>query len=179
MYLKECSIISMDIGISSKDIIEYTLNLKREFLKKISFNITKEFNDFGFIVNDCTPWNEKFLSFGDCMIFKIKKANDSLSNLHISLEFNNKKDKGIKCFVDEEDFKEEKISKNVVTSFENLGFLNLGVRYSDVYIIRNTNMPSIVLKIDCDILELERDKDGLISSLSKNLVKSIISSGTI
>ncbi len=179
MYLKESSIVSIDIGIASKNIVEYMLNLETEFLKRISFNIIKEFNDFGFIVDDCTPWDERFLSFGDCMFFKVKKANNSLSNLHLSLEFNNKTHRGIKCFIGEEGFKEEKIAKNIVDSFKNLGFLDLGVRYSDVYIITNTNMPSIIIRIDCDILEFERDKDTLILSLSKTLVKSIISLGTM
>lgn len=179
MYLKEGSTISIDIGIASKDIIEYRLNLEREFLKEINLNITKDFNKSGFIVEDCTPWNEKLLSFGDSMLFKVKRANNSSSNLHLSLEFVDKRHREIKCFVEEKDFKEEKIAQNIIASFENLGFLNLGVKYSDVYIITSTAMPSIILRIQCDISEFERDKNNLIPSLSKTLVKSIISLGTI
>lgn len=175
MYLKGGSIISIDIGIASKDIIEYRLNLEKEFLKEINYNIAKGFNYLGFRVEDCTPWNENLLSFGDLSLFKVKKANNYSSNLHISLEFINKRDKGIKCFVGEKGFKEEKIAQNIIASFKSLGFLNLGVKYSDVYIITNTTMPSIILKVYCDILEFERDKEKLIPSLSKALVKSIIS----
>lgn len=179
MYLKGGSTISIDIGIASKSIIEYMLSLEREFLKDVTYNITKDFGYSGFIVEDCTPWNEKLLSFGELSLFKVKKANNSSSNLHLSIEFINKREKGIKCFIGEKDFKEKKIAQNITNSFKDLGFLDLGIKYSDVYIITNTTMPLIILKIYCNILEFERDKERLIPSLSKTLVKSIISLGTI
>ena len=82
--------------------------------------------------------------------------------------------KGVKCFVGENCFKEEKIAKNIINSITNLGFLDLGVWYSDVYKIKNTIMPCIILRINYDILDIERDEKYLIPSLSKKIVESMI-----
>ena len=39
MYLKDGSLISIDVGILSKDIKEYIINLKKQFLNKIVISI--------------------------------------------------------------------------------------------------------------------------------------------
>ena len=39
MYLKDGSLISIDVGILSKDITEYIINLKKQFLNKIVISI--------------------------------------------------------------------------------------------------------------------------------------------
>ena len=178
MYLNKGSVIGFDIGITSQDIMEYTLNLEKEFLKKFSISITNNLNKLGYITKDCTPWNKQFLSFGDCIKYKVREINGSLSKIHLSLEINNKKSKSIKSFVGEKDFKEEKIAKNIECSFKKLGFLDLGVNHSDIYAITNTFVPCIIIRIDCDVLEFERD-DIMLSALSKTLVDSIINLGTI
>lgn len=179
MYLKKNSLVSIDISIKSDNIFEYTNNLKKEFLKKFISFIIKDFNEVGFFAKDCTPWDKEFLSFGQCTYYNVKEINKTLSKLHLSIEFKDNSYKGMKCFVDENSFKEEKIGKNIVSSFKNLGFIDLGVKHVDVYKIKKTNMPCILLNIDCDILEFERDKINLISSLSKILVNSIINLGTM
>lgn len=179
MYLKRGSLISIDIGIISKNITEYTINLKKQFLKNIVITIIKNFKEYGFYVEDCTPWNREFLSFGQCALYKVREINKISSNLHLSIEFNNSSYKRVKCFVGEDSFKEEKIAKNIMNSFKSLEFLDLGVCYSDIYKITNTSMPCIILRIDCNILEFERDKNQLIPSLSKNLINSMVNLGTM
>ena len=178
MYLKDGSLISIDVGVLSKDITEYTVNLKKEFLNKIVISVMEYFNKCGFYARDCTPWNREFLSFGECVLYKVKDINKVTANIHLAIEFNNSIYKGIKCFVGENSFREEKIAKNIINSITSLGFLDLGVWYSDVYKITNTTMPCIIIRINCDILDIERDENCLIPSLSKKLVNSIVGFGT-
>lgn len=179
MYLKDGSLISIDVGVLSKDITEYTINLKKQFLNKIVMCVMDYFNRCGFYAKDCTPWDREFLSFGDCVFYKVKDINKVTSNIHLAIEFNNSIYKGIKCFVGENSFREEKIAKNIINSFIGLGFLDLGVLYSDVYKITNTTMPCIIVRINYNILDIERDEKFLIPSLSKKLVNSIVSLGTM
>lgn len=179
MYLRNGSLISIDVGVISKDIAEYTINLKKQFLKNIVMSVMDNFKEFGFYAKDCTPWNTEFLSFGECIFYKVKDINNVSSNLHLAIEFNDSLYKGIKCFVSENSFKEEKIAKNIINSFTGLKFLDLGVCHSDIYKITNTTMPCIIVRIDCNILDIERDEDYLITSLSKSLVSSIVNLGTM
>ena len=76
MYLKDGSLISIDVGILSKDITEYIINLKKQFLNKIVISIIGYFKEYGFNTRDCTPWNREFLSFGDCIFYKVKNINE-------------------------------------------------------------------------------------------------------
>ncbi|EGT3616260.1 hypothetical protein FHH43_08450 [Clostridium perfringens] len=177
MYLAQGAIISMDLGkghIIGEDTSD---KLKERVGETISY-FFKRFivkNNLKFI--DCTSYNEIFLSNGEELKSRVKRANLSHSSLHITLNINFSEENEIFCLVNEFDSRGIKFAENICSSFELIGYKNKGIKNSEVYNLIYVNRPSIIINLNLD-MDDEIEISEKCSFIAQTLVDSILTLGT-
>ena len=156
MFLPKGALISGDAGHNCNPDKGATGLLSEEGCTKNIWNlIMKKLENLGYRTEDCTPWNIEFNSIGSSLKYRVKKANNSKSIIHLSIHFNAEDLEGVRCFVGDFKWDAEKIATQICEEISNLGFKNNGVKNGEVYMLRYTDMPCIL--IECASINAKED----------------------
>jgi N-acetylmuramoyl-L-alanine amidase len=109
----------------------------------------------GHTVVNCTPKTAS--SVTDSLQQRVRKANAENVNIFVSIHFNafNKKAYGAEVFGISNASKG--IAQSVLKEIVKLGFFNRGVKSTPLYVLRNTQMPAIL--IECCFCDSQTDMD--------------------
>ncbi|BAY22756.1 cell wall hydrolase/autolysin [Calothrix sp. NIES-2100] len=135
----------------------------------------------GHTVIDCTPKTAN--SVKDSLQQRTNKANANNVNIFVSIHFNafNNKVHGTEVFAMSNASKG--IAQSVLKEIAKLGFATRGVKNTPLFVLRNTQMPAILVECcfcdsqtDMDIFDAEKMaeaiKDGLIGDSGEDTAKS-------
>lgn len=158
MYLNKGALISGDAGHNCiPDVGAKGIRQEEKCNKEIWNLVRHKLNILGYLIEDCTPWNEKFDHKGASLNFRVKKANESKSLLHLSIHFNEINIRGVECWVLNNNGKAAKLAKQICAEIATLGYYNRGVKVGINYILEYTDMPSIIIK--CASINNKEDMD--------------------
>jgi N-acetylmuramoyl-L-alanine amidase len=158
MYLSQGSVVSGDAGHNCyPDTGAIGIRSEDECAKRIWELIQENLKNLGYKTKDCTPWDMTFNSIGSSQFYRVKEANESDSNLHISIHFNFGVGNGIECWVSKLGGRAEKFASQICDEISDLGFNNRGVKACDLYLTSYTNMTSIF--INCCFIDSDQDMD--------------------
>ncbi|MFS0516563.1 N-acetylmuramoyl-L-alanine amidase [Nostoc sp. UIC 10607] len=148
-------------GIQQEDILT----------KAVGTKLIQKLKAAGHTVIDCTPTSAS--SVNDSLRQRVNKANANNVNVFISIHFNkfNTIANGTEIFAISNTSKG--IAKSVLKEIVKLGFNDRKVKNADFFVIKNTQMPAILIeccfcdaKVDMDRFDAEKMaeaiKDGLI-----------------
>ncbi|NJR73951.1 MAG: N-acetylmuramoyl-L-alanine amidase [Scytonema sp. CRU_2_7] len=159
------------------------LGIKREDIltKAVGTLLMQKLTAAGHTVIDCTPQTASTVN--NSLLQRANKANANNVNIFVSIHFNafNKKVNGTEIFAISNASKG--IAQSVLKEIVKLGFNNRGVKNTSLSVLKNTNMPAILIECcfcdsqtDMDIFDAEKMaeaiKDGLIGESKEDTVKS-------
>ncbi|MPQ43219.1 N-acetylmuramoyl-L-alanine amidase [Clostridium tarantellae] len=178
MYLAEGAIISGDASHNcypDKGIIG--LKVEEECTKEIWNLIREKFKKLKFNIVDCTPWNKQFSSVGESLYYRVKKANETSSVLHLCIDFRENKSRGVECWINEFSERSEKFALNICKHMQEIGYYNRGVKNGPLYITNYTKMPCILIRC-CSLNSIEDMKRYNAENIAEAIVKGITNLGT-
>ena len=152
MLLEEKSIISGDAGHNCYPDSGY-IGIRGE--EQCNANIWRcvegKLKNLNYEVIDCTPWNTKFNSIEESLIYRAKVANESKSKLHISIHFNFGGGSGAEAWICNNDNNAKEIANALLLTLKSIGYKSRGVKIGNDYLLKCTTMPCIILK--CGFLD--------------------------
>ncbi|MBU3182919.1 N-acetylmuramoyl-L-alanine amidase [Clostridium psychrophilum] len=166
-------IISIDAGHNSIPDVG-AIGLRKEDLlnKEVVGKIIKKLQSTATKIVDCTPYGQVFSNVGQSLQYRCNKANNSNSDLHLSIHFNMGGGEGVECYAISLIAKNnaEKICNEIAL----LGYRNRGVKNgSHLYIINHTNMPCIL--IECAFLDSVKDMNKYnADSIANAIIKAVV-----
>lgn len=141
--------------------------------KEVWTYIKEEFSNLTVDVVDCTPYDMKYNLIADSLKYRVERANKSNSQLHLSIHFNSGESSGIECWIVKSGGIEEKYGEKITEELSKIGFKNRGVKTGNIFIIKETKMPAIL--IQCGFIDSEEDMklyNG--KKIARAIVKAII-----
>ncbi|WP_066382614.1 MULTISPECIES: N-acetylmuramoyl-L-alanine amidase [unclassified Anabaena] len=142
-----------------------------ELTKAVGTRLMEKLKAAGHTVVDCTPNSASGVN--DSLRQRVNKANANNVNVFVSIHFNaaNSKAHGTEVFGISNT--SQGIAQSVLKEIVKLGFRDRGVKSGNFFVLRNTQMPAILVeccfcdsKIDMDLFDAEKMaeaiKDGLI-----------------
>jgi N-acetylmuramoyl-L-alanine amidase len=159
------------------------LGIKKEdnLTKSVGTLLIQKLTAAGHSVIDCTPKTAS--SVKDSLQQRTNKANANNVNIYVSIHFNafNSKVHGTEVFAMSNASKG--IAQSVLKEIAKLGFANRNVKNTPLFVLKNTQMPAILVEccfcdsqIDMDIFDAEKMaeaiKDGLIGDSGEDTTKS-------
>jgi N-acetylmuramoyl-L-alanine amidase len=153
------------------------IKIKREddLTKEIGELLITKLEAKGVTIVRCLP--SKSSSVKESLQCRCKIANDSKSDLYISIHFNafNWNANGVEVFAISPYGKN--VARNVVDEIAKLGYKNRGVKDgSHLYVIKNTSMPAILIeccfcdsKTDMLLYDAEKLSDAIVLGLFKSI----------
>lgn len=150
MYLQKGASITGDAGHNAiPDIGATGLRQEDVMTKEIIYLVNQKLKALGYIFTDITPYNAKFNSVGDSLMFRVNKANSIGSAFHLCMHFNvfNKVAHGVEVWVDPNaDNITDQFAIQILNELVKLGFANRGVKEGDLCITKNTKMPCVLVE---------------------------------
>ncbi|MDZ8050984.1 MAG: N-acetylmuramoyl-L-alanine amidase [Aulosira sp. ZfuVER01] len=159
------------LGVKKEDILT----------KEVGTLLMQKLKAAGHTVIDCTPQTAS--SVTNSLLQRANKANANNVNIFVSIHFNafNGKVNGTEVFAISNASKG--IAQSVLKEIVKLGFNNRGVKNTGLFVLKNTNMPAILIECcfcdsqtDMDIFDAEKMaeaiKDGLIGESKEEPVKA-------
>lgn len=159
------------------------LGIKKEddLTKAVGTLLMQKLKAAGHTVIDCTPKTASNVT--NSLAQRTNKANANNVNIYVSIHFNafNGKVHGSEVFAMSNASKG--IAQSVLKEIVKLGFANRGVKNTPLFVLRNTQMPAILVECcfcdsqtDMDIFDAEKMaeaiKDGLIGDSGEETAKS-------
>lgn len=173
MYLSRGALISGDAGHNCyPDSGIVGIGNEDECTKTIWNCVQAKLMELGFGVKDCTPWGMSFNSVGASLSFRVKTANHSASSIHLSIHLNSGGGRGVECWVSEFGGRAEKFANQICNEINKLGYVNRGVKSGNIYLLKYTQMPCVLIK--CCFVDSEEDMSRYNPNLiAKAIVKAI------
>jgi N-acetylmuramoyl-L-alanine amidase len=158
------------VGIRAEDVL--TLDIGRKLMAKLA--------NRGHGVVDCTPNSAD--SVNDSLRKRVLKANSSQVGLFVSIHFNKflagstttPQPMGTEIYAISNT--SAAIAKQVLDNLVGLGFKNRGVKNTNLYVLKNTSMPAILIEVcfldsQADMILLEKlGVDKIVEALVHALV---------
>ncbi|GKU25729.1 hypothetical protein CFOLD11_25550 [Clostridium folliculivorans] len=173
MRIAKGSTISGDAGHNCyPDVGAKGIRLEDSCTKAVWNLIMKNLQELGYRTKDCTPWQKSFNSAGASKGYRVRLANESNSSLHLSIHFNEGGGRGVECWVSELGGRSEKFAYKICEEISKLGYVNRGVKNSNLYVTKYTNMPCVL--IECCYIDSEEDMERYDPyTIAKAIVKAI------
>ena len=124
----------LDENICTKETVQYLI---------------KYLNALGHETYDITPYDMKFNSVNESLSYRVKKANEINSDLHLCIHYNkyNTQVYGTECWISGTGGKSEQFAINICREVSNsLGTYNRGIKVGNLYIPKYTNMPCVLVE---------------------------------
>jgi N-acetylmuramoyl-L-alanine amidase len=159
MRIAKGSTISGDAGHNCyPDIGAKGIRSEDSCTKAVWKLVINKLESVGYETVDCTPWDKTLNSAGASKGYRVKLANGSNSSLHLSIHFNEGGGRGVECWVSKLGGRSEKFAYQICTEISKLGFVNRGVKHSNIYVTEYTKMPSVL--IECCFIDSKEDMDN-------------------
>jgi len=173
----------IDIGHNCPPHDTGATGIKQEdaLTKAVGTLLIQKLKAAGHTVIDCTPTSAS--SVNDSLRQRVNKANNNNVNVFVSIHFNkfNTKVNGTEIFATSNTSKG--IAQSVLKEILKLGFYNRKVKNAGFFVLKNTQMPAILIeccfcdaKVDMDRFDAEKMaeaiKDGLIGDSDDDELKS-------
>ncbi|GIM27439.1 bacteriophage endolysin (N-acetylmuramoyl-L-alanine amidase) [Clostridium polyendosporum] len=183
MYLPKGALISGDAGHNCyPDSGAVGIRVEDNCTKAVWNLVQVKLRDLGYYVKDCTPWNMSFNSVGASLAYRVKKANESSSSLHLCIHFNAGGGKGVECWISDFGGRSEKFASNICEEFSKLGYYNRGIKSGNLYVANYTNMPCVIIeccfvdsRIDMDLYNSEDIANAIVKAVTgeQSFVKNV------
>lgn len=158
-----CSPDSGAVGYKVED------KLTKEVLAVISSELKKLNVEFV----DCTPYNARYSLVRESLSYRVNKANKSNSDLHLCIHFNAGGGYGTESWVVSEGGKAEGYAIKITNEISKLGYKNRGVKTGNLYVIKNTTMPAVL--VECSFVDSKEDMNRYnAKDLGKAIVKAVV-----
>ncbi|MGL5616498.1 MAG: N-acetylmuramoyl-L-alanine amidase [Sarcina sp.] len=141
--------------------------------KEVWTYIKEEFSNLDVDVIDCTPYDMKYNLIADSLKYRVERANKFDSQLHLSIHFNSGESSGVECWIVKDGGVEQEYGEKITEELSKIGFKNRGVKIGNIFIIKETKMPAIL--IQCGFIDSEEDMklyNG--KKIARAIVKAII-----
>ncbi|WP_427158299.1 N-acetylmuramoyl-L-alanine amidase [Aliinostoc sp. HNIBRCY26] len=153
------------------------LKQEDDLTKAVGTLLIQKLKAAGHTVIDCTPHSAG--SVNDSLRQRTDKANNNNVNVFVSIHFNAATGKADGTEVIAISNTSQGIAQSVLKQIVKLGFRNRGVKSNSLFVLRNTQMPAILVECcfcdsqkDMDLLNIEKMaeaiKDGLIGEDSED-----------
>lgn len=140
--------------------------------KEVWTLVQSKLRSIGVETVDCTPYNMTFSSVTKSLAYRVNKANASNSNLHLCIHFNAGGGHGVECYVVGTGGKAETYARSICKEIASLGYTNRGVKVSNLYVPRYTNMSCVL--IECAFIDSKEDMNRYNGNAMANaIVKAV------
>jgi N-acetylmuramoyl-L-alanine amidase len=163
-------IIAIDIGhnVANND---GAVGIRKEddLTKEVGTKVINKLREQGYIVVETLPKTAE--SQKDSLQKRVDTANNAKADLFVSIHFNAGGGQGSEVYIisNEALARAQKVLDNIVA----LGYANRGVKTADYYVIKNTNMPSML--IECAFVDSQVDMQRYdAEKLANSIVNGIL-----
>lgn len=178
MYISKDSIVSCDAGHNIyPDVGSIGYRYEDECTKEVCYELIEKLKLMGYKVKDCTPWGKSFTSVGESLAYRVRLTNESNSSIHLCIHFNSSRGRdrgrGVECWVSELGGRAENFAKQICSEISKLGYYNRGVKYGELYILKYTKMPSVL--IECAFVDSKNDMERYnAEQIAEAIIRAII-----
>lgn len=163
----------IDIGHnSSPDTGASGIKKEDDLTKAVGIRLIHILENEGHEVVNCTPLSAS--SVNNSLQQRVNKANGANVSIFVSIHFNafNGQAHGTEVYAISN--AAQGIATKVVTEIANLGFKNRGVKNTAFFVLKNTNMPAIL--VECCFCDSSRDMnifnaDDMAEAIASGLIK--------
>ncbi|MDD7792911.1 N-acetylmuramoyl-L-alanine amidase [Clostridium sp. 'White wine YQ'] len=174
--LSKGSIISGDAGHNAyPDTGAIGIRIEDNCTKDVWKAIMLKLNDLGYLVKDCTPWDQKFTSVNGSLGYRVKEANSSGSALHLCIHFNIGGGTGVEAWISGRGGQAEVYANEICSEMNKIGYYNRGVKVGNLFIPKYTSMPCVL--VECAFLDSKEDMNRYnVNSIANAIVKAVTGS---
>ncbi|GKX66986.1 N-acetylmuramoyl-L-alanine amidase [Inconstantimicrobium mannanitabidum] len=173
MYVSKHSIISLDVGQSTcEDVSDEQNKSEEKYAKAVCYELTEKLSKLGYIIKDCTPWDKTFNTGGESLRYRVSNINLSNSVLHLSIHFNCGKGRVIECWVGKLGGRAENFAQQICSEISKLGYYNKNVKFEELYILKYTRMPSILIECTMENLQDDPQKQD-VSQIADAIIQAV------